>query len=165
MKNLFKICCFLLTLISTTNGFALSVNPNPCPTNKTAFNYVTLPSGTIVYVELNETVSSDKKKVGNTVVFTIRNNVVVNGKIVILAGSTAYGKVKAVSNPCSCNACNGDDASITIVVENVQAVDGTMVYLNSSPHTTSGNCMEGTATIEMGTAITGRVRDNNKIYP
>ena len=165
MKNLFKICFFFLSFISATSIFATASIPTPCSTNQEAFNYITLPAGTIVYVELNETVSSNKKKVGNTVAFTVRNNVVVHGKIVILAGSTAFGKVKEVNSPCDCNTCNGEEASITIVVENAQAVDGTMIYLNASPHTASGNCFDGSATIEMGTAITGRVRDNNRIYP
>lgn len=163
MKNLFKILfpLFILTLA----GFQANAKMITLPVKTN--NYVILPAGTAVFLETNQEISSSDMEIGNTVEFTVRHNVIVNGMIVIQAGSTAYGKVKQVKKRadyyCQNLYCTLEGSSISITVESVQAVDGGMIYLNATPLTKKAPCKAEEVSINIGTQITARVRDHNNV--
>ncbi len=125
---------------------------------------ITLPAGTVVSLQLNEEVNSDDFFVGNTIDFMVRSNVTVNGQVLIAAGTFAEGTITSVKN-----SCKGQCPEITISVENVQAVDGQRVNLNSKPHKVKARCCNSCgkqgeqAVIQIGTGISARVMDNTTI--
>lgn len=125
---------------------------------------ITLPAGTVVSLQVNEEINSDEFFVGNTIDFMVRSNVTVNGQVLIAAGTFAEGMITSIKN-----SCNGQCPEITIAVENVQAVDGQRVNLNSKPHKVKARCCnscgnEGEqAVIQMGTSVSARVMDNTSI--
>jgi len=118
---------------------------------------LTLTAGTQISVMLNESIDAESVAVGNALDFSVRSNVVVNGKTVIVAGSPATGWVKSIKK-----ACGGKCAEITISVESAQAVDGQMVNLRSIPHTVKAPCCQGT-TANIGTNLTAYVLNDIKI--
>jgi hypothetical protein len=120
---------------------------------------VTLRSGTVVSLTLNEEISTDEVYVGNSIDFTVRSNVTVNGQVLIAAGTIAEGQVKKVKR-----ACNGKCPEITIVVDNVQAVDGQRIFLRSRPHILKAKCCNKCghdenepATLQIGTNLSSNV--------
>ena len=125
---------------------------------------ITLPAGTVVSLQLNQEVNSDEFFVGNSIDFMVRSNVTVNGKVLIAAGTFAEGTITAVKN-----SCDGQCPQITIKVDNVQAVDGQRINLNSKPHKVKAQCCEDCgnwgqqATIQMGTSISARVFDSIQV--
>lgn len=126
---------------------------------------VTLRAGTPVSLQLNEEVSSENLEIGNTVEFTVRTNVTVNGKVLIATGTIAEGYVKAVKKTCEGDKCSGYCAEITITVESVQAVDGQRIFLNGKPYKMKGNCCCGgsAAIINYGTTLRSNVLNDAKV--
>lgn len=118
---------------------------------------VTLSAGTAVSVTLNEAIDAESVSVGNSLDFTVRSNVTVNGKVLIAAGATATGWVKSVKK-----GCGGKCTEITITVENAMAVDGQMVNLRSIPHLVRVPCGES-ATANIGTNLSARVLNDIRI--
>ncbi|MEM6318162.1 MAG: hypothetical protein AAF960_10860 [Bacteroidota bacterium] len=163
MKNLLNIC-FLFAALFATNLSAADC----CYATESVqeMGRIILREGTPVHLELNEKITAAKKNIGHTVEFLVRNDVVVNGKVLIASGSSAFGKVTDVerTKACDCNACNDESSVLTIRVESVRAVNGTSVMLNSTPHTVTASCMDGIATVNIGTTVTSRVRNNSTIY-
>ncbi|MEM6316699.1 MAG: hypothetical protein AAF960_03460 [Bacteroidota bacterium] len=163
MKNLLNICFLFATLFATnlsaTNGsyFTECVHE---------MSRIILRESTPVHLELNEKITAAKKNIGHTVEFLVRNDVVVNGRVIIASGGSAFGKVIDVekSNVCECKACDEESSLLTIRVESVRAVNGTSVMLNSTPHTVTASCMDGSATVNIGTTVTSRVRNNITLY-
>ena len=125
---------------------------------------ITLPAGTVVSLQVNEEINSDDFYVGNSIDFMVRSNVAVNGQVLIAAGTFAEGTITSVKN-----SCNGQCPEITISVDNVQAVDGQRVNLNSKPHKVTARCCNNCgnygkqAVIQMGTSISARVMDSTTI--
>ena len=113
---------------------------------------------------MNE-VSSEEVEIGNTIEFTVRSNVTVNGKVLIAAGAIAEGWVKDVIK--TCEGCNAKDqcAKLVLVVQNVQAVDGQRVNLRSLPYTVKGKCCcgGGPAVAKFGSVLSSRVLNDIKI--
>ncbi|HMX40960.1 MAG TPA: hypothetical protein PK971_16295 [Saprospiraceae bacterium] len=126
--------------------------PSHLVTNYSVMQIVTLTAGTQVNLMLNEEVDSESVAVGNALDFTVRSNVIVNGKVVIAAGATATGWVKNVKK-----GCNGKCSEITITVESATAVDGQTVNLRSVPHIVKVPCCDGNTTANIGTNLTARV--------
>jgi len=155
MYNFFRFA-FLAAFIS------LATSAMAAPHINTIFvaphQIISLTAGTQVSLSLNEAVDAESVAVGNSLDFTVRSNVTVNGKVVIAAGTIATGWVKNVKK-----ACNGKCAEITITVESVQAVDGQTVNLRSIPHIVKAPCCEGTTTANIGTNLTARVLNDIKI--
>ncbi len=118
---------------------------------------VTLSAGTAVSVTLNEAIDAESVSVGNSLDFTVRSNVTVNGKVLIAAGASATGWVKSVKK-----GCGGKCTEITITVENAMAVDGQMVNLRSIPHVVKTPCGES-ATANIGTNLSARVLNDIRI--
>jgi hypothetical protein len=159
MKKLF-VNVFVFALMTFANSTSATSNSNPMLEDA----LITLPAGTVVSLSLNEEVNSDDFFVGNAINFMVRSNVTVNGKVLIAAGTFAEGTITSVKN-----SCNGQCPEITISVDNVQAVDGQRVNLNSKPHKMKARCCntcgnEGEqAVIQMGTSISARVMDSTTI--
>ncbi len=125
---------------------------------------ITLRAGTPVSLTLNQSLNADEAQIGNTVEFIVKNNVTVNGKVVIAAGSIAEGMVKDVEG--TCKKCKKKDfcSKLEILVETAQAVDGQNVFLNSIPLIIKGDCCCGEpAKANIGTAVSARVRNDIKI--
>ncbi|HMX40760.1 MAG TPA: hypothetical protein PKD78_10550 [Saprospiraceae bacterium] len=119
---------------------------------------VTLTAGTQVSVMLNEVVDSENIAIGNALDFSVRSNVVVNGKVLIAAGATATGWVKNIKKGCS-----GKCAELTITVESATAVDGQTINLRSIPHIIRVPCCNGSTTANIGTNLTAHVLNDTRI--
>jgi hypothetical protein len=81
---------------------------------------LTLPSGTVLDVTLNTSVSSENANVGDTWSGSIRNASIVDGKNVIPAGSSVAGTVLSVTS-----ARKGDRAALDLVMNSVTVGDHT----------------------------------------
>lgn len=148
-KSIFNLVAFAAFLLTAATSFAAP------PVDM----LVTLRSGTVVSLTLNEEISTDEVYVGNSIDFTVRSNVTVNGQVLIAAGTIAEGQVTKVKR-----ACNGQCPEITIVVDNVQAVDGQRIFLRSRPHILKAKCCnkcghddDEPATLQIGTNLSANV--------
>ncbi len=158
---MFNFATFRSALLATALFFsatAYATAPGMKILTAAPFQMLTLTAGTQVSVMLNEAVDAETIAVGNSLDFSVRSNVVVNGKVVIAAGSTATGWVKSIKK-----SCGGKCAEITISVESAQAVDGQTVNLRSIPHIVKAPCCGGTSTANIGTNLTARVLNDVKI--
>lgn len=80
---------------------------------------ITVPSGTAIAVTLNDQISSETAKVGDTWTGVVKNSIVIDEKTVIPAGSTVQGTVTAVKP-----AAKGDRALLDLSVTSL-GVEGT----------------------------------------
>jgi len=149
------------TLANTTTFATPTYEMTPEASINCEEEIVSLRAGTIVSLQSNEEIESDEVYVGNSIDFFVRSNVVVNGKVVIASGSIAEGQVKRVKS-----SCGGNCAEITVIVDNVQTVDGQRIYLRSIPHKIKAQCCDdcgefkvgGTpVTLQIGANISARV--------
>ena len=166
MKNFFFTFATLITFCLSTTPATASSSPNktlslsthhsslitPCPPCKT------LPSGTLVMLETTEKISSDAVTVGKILVFRVRTNVVVDGKVVIATGAVAIGRVKSITATTYNN-----PEEITLEVTYAQAVDGQQEALNGAEQTYKGRYSRESAVVEPGQMITGTVMNNTNI--
>ena len=91
-------------------------------------NIVVLKSGTSVNLELMSTINANKVKTGEVVDFRVVNDVKVDGKTVISAGSIAQGQIVRAKK----NGLLGSEGELEIAVKSIKAVDGTNIYLSSN---------------------------------
>lgn len=96
---------------------------------------VIIKSGTVIPMELMTTLSSKTARTGQMVDFRVTNDVKVNGKVVIAAGSIAQGQVVRSQK----NGLMGKEGELEISVKTIRAVDGTIVYLSNNSLTDEGN--------------------------
>jgi fatty acid-binding protein DegV len=62
-------------------------------------NANTLPAGSVIHARLNQALSTERSKVGDSFTLTVTNNVVAqNGDVVVPAGATIRGYVRAVDD-------------------------------------------------------------------
>ncbi len=123
---------------------------------------IMLRAGTAISFEVNQEINSEQVEKGNLVELLVKNDVKVKGKVLVAAGSPGEGRVKEVSK--MCGGCHTNCPKVTIVVENVQAVDGQKVSLRSIPHTETKDCSDWTPVIiKIGTTVSGRVLNNIRI--
>lgn len=151
MKNLFfSFIAVIACLFPSTSAFS-SNHPmgNSCKT---------LPAGTLVMLETAEKISSDAVTVGKPLVFRVRTNVVVEGKVVITTGAIAIGRIKSIT-PTTYN----NPEEIALEVTYVQAVDGSQVPLNGAEQTFKGRFSRESAVVEPGQMIIGTVMNNMNI--
>lgn len=93
--------------------------PAPAPVAPAPAPGITVPSGTAIAVTLNNPISSETAKVGDTWTGVVKSNVVIDEKTVIPAGSTVHGTVTAVKP-----AVKGDRALLDISITSL-GVEGT----------------------------------------
>ncbi|MDR1810590.1 MAG: hypothetical protein LBR34_09370 [Prevotella sp.] len=96
---------------------------------------VILNAGTLVPLELLSTISSSNASSGNVIDFRVLNNVAVNGKTVIQAGSIAKGQITKIKK----SGLFGQEGALEINVRSVTAVDGTNVYLSAANLSNEGD--------------------------
>lgn len=165
MKNLLKSVLFIAALFATFGNVNATTEITVPPHLPEDLNYIIVPSGTSVSLELDETINSEMVEVGHTITLVVRNNVVVNQTVVIRAGSTAEGMVRKVDKACNhCSSCDSPCSQVTITVEAVQAVDNSWINLNGRQHTMRGKCCgTGPSVINIGTRLSARTRDNSTV--
>ena len=149
------VFCFALI---TTLSFASKAIPTPVKMGFEDDQIVILRAGNSVSLELAQEVEISSVYTGNTLDFMVRSNVTVNGIVVIAAGSIAEGRVSKVEK-----SCDGKCYAISIIVNNVQSVDGQRVNLRSTPYIMKSNCCDGPAVLNIGTPISANVLNDIKI--
>lgn len=89
---------------------------------------VKVPVGTPVSLKLSTPVSAESSNAGDAVMFNVVSDVVVNGKVVIPAGSTASGLIMKAKK----RNFVGLPASIMIQVSTIQGADGSSIPISVS---------------------------------
>lgn len=108
-------------------------------------NTVVLKVGTVVPMELINTVNSKNARTGEMVKFRVTDNVVVDGKTIIEIGAVANGQIVRAKK----SGLLGSEGDLFIAVKSVQAVDGTTIYL------TNGDLMdEGSNKVVLSVVLT-----------
>lgn len=124
MKSVFfKPATLLMAIAMLTMSFTL---PN---------GTVVLRAGTIIPMELMNTITSSNARNGQIVDFRVLADVEVDGKTVIPAGAIAQGQIVRAKK----NGMLGMQGELEIAVRNVKAVDGTNVYLTAASLNDEGN--------------------------
>lgn len=88
---------------------------------------VVLKAGTTVPMSLETTIDGNNVRTGQTIQFKVTQDIKVEGKTIIAAGSLAQGQVVRAEK----NGLLGSAGEVEIAVKSVQAVDGTPVYLTN----------------------------------
>jgi hypothetical protein len=148
----------LVGLLAMVSSAAIANPVQPATTLQMDDQIVILRAGNAVSLELAQEVEVSSVYTGNTIDFIVRSNVTVNGLVVIAAGSIAEGRVAKVEK-----SCDGKCYAITIVVNNVQAVDGQRVNLRSTPHIMKSTCCDGPGVLSIGTPLSATVLNDIKI--
>ena len=104
---------------------------------------VTLKAGTPVILATVETLSSKTVVSGNTVDFKVVSDVIVDGNVVIPAGTIAKGQVSNVSKASAL----GKGGELSVGINNINAVDGTLVPLSGANISASGASKVGLAVV------------------
>ncbi|WP_018249453.1 hypothetical protein [Orenia marismortui] len=98
------------------------------PQGVLAAEKIRLSSGTPVLLQLNDTLTADTVNMGDEVALTVVQDVVVDGKVVIKAGSTAFATITAAED----NGFLGKAGKMGLKVNSVTTVDGTSVALSGT---------------------------------
>jgi hypothetical protein len=96
---------------------------------------VTVSSGLPVILRFEETISSRTARVGQTVRMVVQQDVVCEGKTVIKAGTPVNARVANVKK----KGVLGAEGRISVIVDSVPAVDGTIVSLGASTQSEGSN--------------------------
>ena len=154
---MFKNIFFQTALLATFGLQNLQATPSAiAPTQNSILKTqncqlpVILRAGTSVTLTLNQAVDPTTVAIGNALDFMVRNDVTVNGKVLIAAGAPALGIVRNIE-------VKGQTIILTIAAEGVQAVDGQTVNLNSIPHVVRMQVAQ------IGATVSSRVRNDIKI--
>lgn len=91
---------------------------------------VQVPPGTAIMLTTAATLKADDLNVGDRVAFTVMQDVVVNGKVVIKAGATAFGEVVSSKK----NNFLGIPGAIGVSLRTVTTADGKSVPISASKH-------------------------------
>lgn len=89
---------------------------------------VVLKDGSPVVLRLTEEVSNKSKNLNDAVHLDVVKDIIVNGKVVIAAGTPAEGTVSVCEKP----DIIGQEGTIAFIVNSTKAVDGQWVSLRSS---------------------------------
>lgn len=90
---------------------------------------ITIPDGTLIPLYLMDDLSSKTNKPDDPVRFKVREDVRINGKVVIPWNSPGVGKVAIVGG----RGLAGKAGSVNFTVEYVKAVDGSNVHVRGAP--------------------------------
>ena len=153
-----SLSAILFCLVAfSTQSFTTSTNELPP---------LIIPASTMVSLEARESLTSEDVEVGHQIEFAVRTSVFVNNVEVIRAGTPASGVVKkVVKADKSCTTCQSGCAHIQIVVESVQAVDGSEVRVRSTPLDIKAPCPNCSAQLSIGKTVSASVLSNTRINP
>ena len=104
---------------------------------------VTLKAGTPVILATVQTLSSKTVFSGNTVDFKVVSDVIVDGNVVIPAGTIAKGQALNVSKASAL----GKGGELSVGINTINAIDGTLVPLSGANISASGNSKVGLAIV------------------
>lgn len=153
----FLATVFCLVAIGTQSFTTLPVSSVPP---------IIIPASTSVSLEARETLTSEDVEVGQQIDFAVRNSVYVNNVEVIRAGAPASAVVKKViKSDKSCTTCQTGCAHIQIVVESVQAVDGSEIRVRSTPLDIKAPRPDCPAQLSIGKTVTASTLSNTRINP
>lgn len=156
MKNIALLTIAFVTNILFSN--AANANNNFSTSTMDTVISVKLRIGTPVYFETVKDINTETVQIGNLIQLKVRTNVVVKGKVVIIANTMALGRITEVSRTTA-----NSSGSATIEVRDVQAVDGQLINLNAT-YQLSGDCTPGqSCLIRSGFIITAHVMDNSDV--
>lgn len=147
MKKIVFVFAFL-----SLSLFALANHGLPVHIEFGFLKNVTLKAGTPVVFETAEQFASGTMTVGQNVKFTVKMNVIAEGKVAINTGSIAIGRVKDISSTSFNN-----PETITIELTSVQAVDGSQIILNGTEQTFKGTFPGEDASVNGGKTIIATV--------
>jgi sporulation protein YlmC with PRC-barrel domain len=123
---------------------------------------LSVPAGTELTFELNETRNATELTLGNTLKFKVRGDGVFNEKVIVRTGAEAIGRVTDVDID-----CDGNCSRITIEVRSVKTINGNLVPVSSEPFTVQTKCCTGKknapATVKIGTTVVATLLNNEKI--
>jgi hypothetical protein len=102
---------------------------------------VTLKSGTPVILATTTNLTSKNVVAGNIVDFKVVADVIVDGNVVISAGTIAKGQVSNVSKA----SVLGQGGELSVGINNINAIDGTLVPLSGAQISASGKDKLGLA--------------------
>lgn len=103
---------------------------------------VTVPVGTLIQLELSNTISSANSYAGQKVNFTVLNDVKVANELVVMAGSKATGKIISVDD----SGIIGKPGSLSIQLTRVTAIDGSIIPISANS-VLKGEDKSGTAIV------------------
>lgn len=89
---------------------------------------VTVPVGTMIQLEVTNTISTLNAHIGQKVNFRVLNDVSINGELAVKGGSRAVGKVVSVDK----NGALGKPGSMSIQLSRVTAVDGNIIPISAN---------------------------------
>lgn len=89
---------------------------------------ITVPNGSVIPVKSTSQLSSDQLMLGQEVIFSVAQDVKIEGQVVIKAGSPVYGSVQESKG----GQMAGIAGSIVIALNSVVAVDGTNISISGS---------------------------------
>ncbi|MEA2095618.1 MAG: hypothetical protein U9P73_02845 [Candidatus Cloacimonadota bacterium] len=103
---------------------------------------LTVPVGTIIQLEVSNTISSTNAYVGQKVNFKVLNDVAIAGNLVVKGGARAFGKIVSVDN----SGMLGKPGNLSIQLTRVTAVDGSNIPISANS-VLKGEDKSGTAII------------------
>lgn len=111
-----------ITIAAFVSTFVLPPEAIASPTE------VRIPAGTVVLLKTNTTLVPSQLNPGDTISLSVVSDVVVDGNVVIAAGSSAKGEITNAKD----RNMIGIAAEIGFSVRSVQAVDGSTVMLSGA---------------------------------
>jgi hypothetical protein len=124
-KTKFIALVVVFAIVNLTFGSLGFAQSNAPPS---AGNEIVVPDGTQFNVETIDEISSKSAVEGDPVSFRVKEDVVINGKVVIAKGSIAKGVISSAQK----NGRMGKAGKLSIRVETVAAVDGQKVHLRAT---------------------------------
>lgn len=89
---------------------------------------ITLPSGTLIYVETTDTLNPANLNTGDDVSFIVYDDIIIEDTVIINAGTPVTGTVTKAQG----EGALGKAAELSVKVNSVRAVDGTIIGLSGS---------------------------------
>lgn len=152
-------------LVASTNhqhyAAASYSTPPPPPSifNKSP-KEILVPASTMVLLKTIRVIEADKATIGQSVKFIAEMNVVVDGHVVISSNAIAVGKISEVIE-----ATPTRSDAISIEVNSVQAVDGTLIHLNGAEEVITSRLKGESIGIQAGKTLIGYVMNNTTVVP
>lgn len=110
-----------------------------------------VPAGTVARLQLMETLKPAKTKKGNTVLFRVTHNIIVNNELVVPVGAPAEGVVTAVRKP----GFFGRPSRIKVTVKSLRTLGGAVLPLTQGSASKKATEFETSYAAAAGTSLVG----------